>query len=108
MINLTPHDIIVRKPDGTDTVFKKSGTVARVEACEEVIGTCQITGAQIVRRTLGAVTGLPTDGAPCIVSGMVLEACKGMTTGVFAPDTGATAIRDEKGHIVAVTRLVAA
>jgi hypothetical protein len=27
---------------------------------------------------------------------------------VFAPDSGSTAIRDERGHIVAVTRLIRA
>lgn len=38
---------------------------------------------------------------------MVASACAGRA-GVFAPDSGATAIRDERGLIVAVTRLVAA
>ena len=38
---------------------------------------------------------------------MVASACAGRA-GVFAPDSGATAIRDERGLIVAVTRLVVA
>lgn len=106
MLNLTPHAITVRA-NGADTVFPPSGTLARVSSTEEVVGTCPVTGAPIVRRVFGEVTGLPTDGSSCIVSAMVLSACQGMA-GVYAPDTGPTAVRNEAGHVVAVTRLVAA
>lgn len=58
------------------------------------------------------VTGLVRDaqGVPllCIVSGMVLAALPAGTINVYAPATGATAIRDERGQIVAVTELVTA
>lgn len=59
------------------------------------------------RRSTGAVTGLP-DPQPdtlLIVSSMVLDAAKGRVD-LIAPDTGATAIRDDAGRIVAVTRFV--
>ena len=48
--------------------------------------------------------------AICIVSSLVLEAAKaqGCAERLYAPDTGPTAIRDESGQIVAVTRLVGA
>jgi hypothetical protein len=59
-------------------------------------------------RVPGEVTGLPEDGTPCIVSAMVLAALPPGTPGVYAPDTGATAVRNDRGHIMAVTRLVAA
>lgn len=107
MINLTPHTITVRGPDGIDYYFQPSGTVARVEMKESFVGECPITGATVIERIPGAPTGLPIEGTPCLVSSMVLAACPGRL-GVFAPDTGETAIRNERGMIVAVTRLVAA
>ena len=39
---------------------------------------------------------------------MVLAALPTGTPNVYAPDTGPTAIRNEAGYVVAVTRLVAA
>ena len=42
-----------------------------------------------------------------IVSGMVLSAVRNRQD-VFAPDTGPTATRNEKGHIVGVARLIEA
>jgi phenylacetate-coenzyme A ligase PaaK-like adenylate-forming protein len=66
-----------------------------------------VSGLPVIRRTFGDVTGLPEDGTPCIVSAMVIGAVQGRAN-TYAPDTGATAIRNDKGHIVAVTRLVAA
>ena len=76
-------------------------------AVDELIGSCPATGVPIVRRALGAVTGLPEEGEPCLVSALVLAAVPGRA-GVFAPDTGPSAVRNEHGQIVAVTRLVAA
>ena len=107
MLNLTPRAITVRAPDGTDHVFQPSGTIARVSMLEQQIGVCAVTRAPVTTRTAGAPFGLPAYGTPCIVSAMVLAACPGRS-GVFAPDTGATAIRDDRGQVVAVTRLVAA
>jgi hypothetical protein len=107
MLNLTPHAITVRAPDGTDHVFPPSGTIARVSMLEQQIGVCAVTRAPVITRTAGSPFGLPDYGTPCIVSAMVLAACPGRS-GVFAPDTGATAIRDDRGRVVAVTRLVAA
>jgi len=107
MLNLTPHLIAVHSPDGAHHFFPPSGVVARVSMLETVVGVCPVTGAPIITRTAGDPVGLPEDGSPCIVSAMVLAACPGRA-GVFAPDSGPTAIRDERGQIVAVTRLVAA
>lgn len=104
MLNLTPHAITVRHGDGTSTTYPASGTVARVYTVEEVVG--EIDGITVVSRSFGDAFGLPEEGTPCIVSAMVLSAVPGRK-GVYAPDSGATAIR-EKGQIVAVTRLVAA
>lgn len=105
MINLTPHDIVLRTAQG-DVTIPASGTVARVATVDADTGDT-VSGLPVIRRTFGDVTGLPDDGAPCIVSAMVLAAVAGRAD-TYAPDTGATAIRNDKGHIVAVTRLVAA
>ena len=73
-------------------------------------------GVRIVAQNLGQVEGLPAPEADTvyIVSGLVLDASKRQVqpgeqsragADVFAPDTGADAIR-ENGHIVAVRGLV--
>lgn len=104
MINLTPHAISLELTDGKVTTFPPSGQLARVATIEVVIG--ETYGVPLINRTMGEVTGLPPEGVECLVSGFVGEACKGRA-GVFIPDTGSTAIR-ENGQIKAVTRLVAA
>lgn len=106
MLNLTPHPITVVGPNG-QTTFPPSGQLARVSTVDAVIGTCPVTGVPIIARTFGAVTGLPDDGTPCLVSALVLSAVPGRA-GVYAPDTGPTAIRGDNGQIQSVTRLVAA
>lgn len=104
MLNLTPHAITLRSPDGSEQTIKPSGTVARVEMTEQVVS--EHSGLPVIARQPGAVTGLPDDGTPCLVSAMVLSAVPGRPN-TFAPDTGGTAIRKD-GQIVAVTRLVRA
>ena len=106
MINLTLHAITLRLPDGQDVTLQPSGTVARVSMLEEIVGT--VAGLPLIRRRPGPVIGLPDGDGPCIVSSMVLAALPAGTPGVYAPDTGPTAIRDERGLVVAVTRLVGA
>lgn len=105
-INLTPHRIVIR-PEGMDEIIvEPSGTIARVQMDEMNAGT--VDGAPIIRRTAGAVQNLPArkDHVSLLVSGMVLGAVPSDRKDVLAPDTGSTAVRDDKGHIVAVTRLV--
>lgn len=104
MINLTPHPIVLRLPDGQDVTLPPSGIVARVSMLEEVVGT--VAGLPLIRRRPGPVIGLPNGDQPCIVSSMVLTALPAGSPGIYAPDTGPTAIRDERGLVVAVTRLV--
>jgi hypothetical protein len=109
MINLTPHPIVIRRPDG-DWTIPPSGSIARVTMQETVAGA--IDGVPVVTRRAGHVTGLVRDSAglpvPCLVSAMVLAALPTGTPYVYAPDTGPTAIRNADGQVVAVTRLVAA
>ena len=104
MINLTPHAITLQKPDGTRVTIAPSGQLARVSTTEQVVA--EFYGLPVIARTTGEAEGLPEEGTPCIVSAMVLAAVPGRK-GVYAPDSGQTAIR-ENGQVVAVTRLVAA
>ena len=104
-INLTPHALSVLLPDGSTITFQPSGTVARVTTEEVVVG--ETGGIPLVERRFGAVQGLPEEGVPCLVSALVAGAVPGRA-GVYAPDTGVSAVRNEKGHVVAVTRLVKA
>lgn len=106
MINLTPHPIVLRLPDGQDVTLPPSGAVARVSMVEEIVN--EIAGLPVIRRRPGPVVGLPAGDQPCIVSSMVLAALPAGAPGVYAPDTGPTAIRDERGLVLAVTRLVGA
>ena len=84
--------------------IEPSGTVARVTTEEMEVEP--IAGVPTIRRSFGEVEGIPAphEGTIYIVSSMVLSAVD--RDDVVAPDTGSTALRNEKGHIVAVTRLV--
>ena len=106
MKNCTPHDITVG-----EVTIPRSGIVARVEVSYG-LSIERVFGVDVVRRATGNITGLPRDEQghiePCIVSAMVLAALPAGTRNVYAPDTGDTAIRNEAGHIISVTRLIAA
>jgi len=123
MINLTPHDITIWAGDGTATTIPPSGAVARVIHSETESGYLQLIDDQgdgqwgcgkavpVINRVVAGITGLPADAdEPVLVSSMVLEALQQIggyeEYPAYAPDTGKTAIRNEKGHIVMVTRLV--
>ena len=87
MKNLTPHDIVVYVGN-TEHVFVKSGEVARVSVTDVVIG--HKDGIEIVVSEFGEVVG-----EEFLVSAMVLSALPVEYSGqAFAPDTGASAIRN--------------
>ena len=105
-INLTPHEIKIIT-EGGELSIPPSGTIARVKTIERDAGT--LAGIPVVSRQFGEVENLPDpeEGIAYIVSALVLEAAKGRDD-VYAPDTGPTAIRNESGQIMAVTRLIKA
>lgn len=105
IINATPHDITVIKKGDTKVTFPKSGIIARVSSSYEELEA--IDGFTMVHQTFGEIEGLPeeTNETMYIVSAMVLSANRSRKD-LIAPNTGATAIRDEKGHIVAVNGFV--
>jgi hypothetical protein len=112
-LNCTPHVINLRQANGLDVSFNPCGTIPRVVTSEKEVG---FNCVPLVTSETGDVTNLPdfsefsqegTVHIFCIVSRMVLDAVKPVNGVTFvAPDSGKTAIRNEKGHIVAVTRLV--
>ena len=115
-VNLTPHaiSIVFSSSSGelTHTV-PPSGMVARVTMHEEDAGLLLDGDASVpvITRYAGRAEGVPApdleQGKYYLVSGMVLDALAGQSRfDVFAPDTGAGAVRDEAGRIVAVRRLV--
>lgn len=103
--NRTPHEIVLRLPDGTERVYPPCGVVARVATYDEHFDS--IDGVPIITRIYDMPTGMPDDDRPVLVSALVAAACPNRR-GVYSPDTGPTAIRDDRGQIVAVTQLVVA
>lgn len=109
LVNLTPHAITLRNDRGEDTVIAPSGVIARVSNApslkfEEIEG---IPVPVYNADEMGEIESLPAPeiGVLYIVSGMVGAAC--MRDDVLVPGTGPAdgAIRNDRGHIVAVTRL---
>lgn len=106
-VNLTPHAITIRKTDGSDEVIPPSGKVARVDEMPNKIER-EVNGIPVLGKSkFGDVIELPEpqDGFSYIVSGMVAERVSRID--VFSPATGPKddAVRNEKGHVVAVRYL---
>ncbi len=107
-INLTSHDIDYQQGETIET-FEASGTVASVSSVSAI--SRGINGIPVVVQKFGEVEGLPEHVGEnvYIVSGMVLAALKevGCTRpDIIAPLTDRTAVRNGKGHIVAVRGFV--
>ena len=112
IVNLTPHPLTLRRPDGTELEIAPSPQgPARVSATPgshagEIEGV-PVYGAP----TWGEVSGLPApeDDTVYIVSSLVAAHISGRGD-VYVPGTGPKdgAVRNEQGHIVAVTRLIKA
>jgi hypothetical protein len=111
LVNLTPHPITLRLADGSDLTLPVDGPAARCAPPQAHQGDEGLPVPVARQGQPGPVVGLPApiDGVAYIVSGMVLAHadCAGRLD-VLAPGTGPAdgAIRNEAGHVVAVTRLV--
>jgi hypothetical protein len=108
LINLTPHTINIITPQGENLSLPSAG-VARVASQP---GTALDFGAGIPvfsAPTWGAVEGLPEPEHDTlyVVSALVAGQVKGRPD-VVSPGTGPNdgAVRNDKGQIVAVTRLI--
>lgn len=104
LINLTPHEVVILV-GGKPLRLAPSGRVARLEVAESEAG---VDGIPVVRTQFGEITGLP-DPEPetfFVTSTIVAQAAARLgRRDVVAPDTGPTAIRNEKGQVIAVRRL---
>ena len=96
-VNLTPHEIVVQKKDGTSIVaIPASGTLARVSQDRVQTGV-DVNGIPYTDTVYGEVEGLP-DPQPdtvYIVSGVLAQ--KVNRPDVHFPDQ---LVRDELGHVV--------
>jgi hypothetical protein len=110
IVNLTPHPITLRSPQGEDVVVPPSGTIARVSATPGALKDEGLPVPVAGPTIYGEVVGLPPplEGCYYIVSNLVLAALRGSRPDVLAPGTGPgdNPIRDEGGRVIAVTRLV--
>jgi hypothetical protein len=102
ILNLTPHDIKIRKADLSMVTFPKSGDVARVSM--ETTPVDMIDGINVDVTNPGPVVGLPApvDGTIFIVSAMVRSAVPNRKD-VFSPGP---LVRDVSGNPIAADGLV--
>jgi hypothetical protein len=110
IINLTPHSLTLRTNNGEDIVIPPSGTVARV-SCKSGSLT-EVEGIPIPVASVdafGEVEGLPPPAPNTYYIVSALVGARVARSDVFTPGTGPNdgAVRNEKGHIIAVTRLKA-
>ena len=106
-VNLTPHAIVI-KNGKVDITIPPSGYVARVKFIENVVD--ELDGIEVIKTEIDYIEfNVPIEeNKKYIVSSMVLDAIantKDYINYIYAPDTGKTAIRNEEGQIIAVTRL---
>ena len=109
IINCTPHPCVVYSDSKVIATIEASGILPRVSVCEEVHPQNSRFPFPVVKSVLGKVENLPEndDGDKIfIVSRMVLDAAPNDRKDLIAPDTGRSAVRDEKGHILGVTQFV--
>ena len=106
VINLTPHDVVIRQR-GKEVRIPSSGVI-RLKEETQVIGEVEINGMEIplIEKKYVPVEFQPEPDKIYLVSTLVKQ-CFANVENVIVPDTGSTAIRDENGRIVAVTRLTA-
>jgi hypothetical protein len=115
LVNLTPHPITLQTADGTKTTIEVSGTVARIDSSPgtpAIVAGCPVP---VYSATVyGQPNGLPS---PAVVAPDTLFVVSALFAGrvpgrkdVVYPGTGPNdgAIRDAKGQIAAVTRLIQA
>ena len=103
IVNCTPHPISLDTQEGRST-FPTSGIIPRVETIETQAKA--IDGFPCVSQKTGQVQGLPemVEGTFLIVSLMVFNASD--RADLLAPDTGKSCVRNEAGHIQAVTQFI--
>lgn len=134
VVNLTPHDIVVYDEDKKTikTILPRSGYVARVDVMHKYVDSILINDFCKVERfrslynnivmegSFGSFFSFVEEGVVYVVSLLVLNVMREILqyenvrwiysnkNCVMAPDTGSTAVRNEKGDIIGVTRFLVA
>jgi hypothetical protein len=101
-VNVTPHDVRVLLPDGSERVFPPSGIRAVVSATPTPRG--EWDGIPLISTTWGQLEGLPEPAEGTLYIGSTLAAQAATREGrrdVVSPDSGPSAVR-ENGQIYAV------
>ncbi len=105
IINLTPHEVNFYIDEETMVILPKCETPARCTTSNVYIG--DFDGVPIHHVVYEDVVNLPDPelGTIYVVSGIVAQAVKNRND-VFSPDTGASALRNSNGQIIAVRGLL--
>lgn len=102
---MTPHAVCVLDADGEVVkTYDPSGSVPRVSSTANVVSS--IDGIDVVETVFGEVEGLPEarQDTVYLVSALVRLAATDRTD-LVSPDTSpASAVRNDRGHIVGVKR----
>jgi len=97
LINLTPHPIVTKAPNGKERVYPPTGPVARVIEMREEIG--KIDDVPLYRMGYGKVEGLPRPLRGCwmVVSTLVRQAWPDRRDLVSPGEM----VRDQHGAVIA-------
>ena len=108
VVNKMKHDFTLKVCDEI-RVYPPEGEPAHVEELLTEIHTLEIDGVTVpvMAREFGKVEHLPAPvpGTIYIVPSLVLMACSERTD-LFAPDSGESAERNEKKHVLSVCQLI--
>lgn len=103
IVNLTPHNIVMMRDDGTKISIPPSGDVLRVKTVYNHVG--ELLGIPICMVSYDGYTGVPytlDDNTTYIASTFAAMILK--LHNVVSPETGKTCKRDEKGRVEYSTR----
>ena len=102
---MSPHAVCILDEGGSVVkTYEPSGTVPRVSTTADIVSS--IDGIDVVETVFGEVEGLPEadQDTVYIVSALVRMAASDRAD-LVSPDTSpASAVRNDKGHIVGVKR----
>lgn len=102
LVNLTPHQIIIRPDNAPEIVVPPTAPATRCAVTSVSAGT--VNGIPLVRQEFGQVENLPAPIPDVVYIVSTLVAQRAQRADVASPDTGPTAIR-ENGQVVAVRNL---
>lgn len=101
--NLTPHDVVIVKDDGSTLVYHPESVPARVDVTLREIDS--VSEFPMFEETYGEVINLPAPkyGTALIVSGLVCSACPDRVDLVHPVGL----IKDDEGHAIGCKGLCA-